>query len=239
MRATSRKLDLWSTPPSRRDRVHSPLTSARRPRQHDALAGKDRAVAAFLPCCGREKLPSAGDRPAQELPFGRISREPAPSGSGRAPHSYERAHRQAQLSGAFKTCKTSCCTGPGDTRPPPTLDAAHMNPAGAKPLARGHGPAQEPPRRPPGYRLDARGIASAGCWAAGWHWHSWAAGRCVGWLDVPKGSMNHLITLNPAAWPCFACQGWVLEGNSEGSGNGGFEARERRLCGSSKVPCLS
>ena len=47
----------------------------------------------------------------------------------------------------------------------------------------------------------------------------------MGWLEVPKGSLNHLRTLTPAAGPWSACQGWTLEGKSEGSDDGGgFEA---------------
>jgi hypothetical protein len=182
-------------------------------------------VAAFLPCCGRAELLPAAARPAQELPFGRSSGDPASQHRGGAPNSYERARGQAPLSGAFKTSKMSCCTGPGDGRPSPALEAAHMYPAGAAPLARGYGPAQEPPSRPLGYRLDARGWGSAAWRAAGWHWHSWAAGRRVGWLEVPKGSLNHLRTLTPAAGSWSACQGWAVEGKSEGSDDGGgFEA---------------
>jgi hypothetical protein len=162
-------------------------------------------VAAFLPCCGRAELPPAAARPAQELPFGRSTRDPASQPGVGAPNSYERARGQAPLSGAFKTSKISCCTGRGDARPSPALEAAHMYPAGAAPLARGLRPAQDLPSRPSGYRLDARGRALAGWWAAGWHWHSLAAGRRVGWLEVPKGSLNHLRTLTPAAGSRSAC----------------------------------
>jgi hypothetical protein len=60
--------------------------------------------------------------------------------------------------------------------------------------------------------LTSRGRWLAG--AAGCHWHRWAAERCVGWLEVPKGSLNHLRVLTPAAGSQSACQGWALEGGS-------------------------
>ena len=107
-------------------------------------------MAAFLPCCGRAELPPAAARPAQELPFGRSTRDPPSQPGGGAPNSYERARGQAPLSGAFKTSKISCCRGWGDAPPTPALEAAHMYPAGAAPLARGYRPAQEPPSRPLG-----------------------------------------------------------------------------------------
>ena len=115
--------------------------------------------------------------------------------------------------------------GQGDARPSPAFEAAHTYPMVPAPLALGYGPAQELLSGPLGYRLDARRQGSASWQAAGWHWHSWAAGRCVGWLEVPKGSLNDLRTPTPAAgsWP--ACQGWALEGMSEGCDDGGgFEA---------------
>ena len=56
-----------------------------------------------------------------------------------------------------------------------------MYPAGAVAVARGYGPAQEPPSRLLGYRVDARGWGWAASREAGWHWHIWAAGSCVGW----------------------------------------------------------
>ena len=93
--------------------------------------------------------------------------------------------------------------------------------AGPAPLVRGYGPAQELPSRPLGYRLDERGRGSASWLAAGWHWHSWAAGSRVGWLEVTKGSLNHLRALDPAAGSWSACQRWVLEGKSGGSDDGG------------------
>ncbi len=182
-------------------------------------------MAAFLPCCGRAELPPAAARPAQELPFGRSSGDPPSHLGGGAPNSYERARGQAPLSGAFKTSKMSYCLCQGDVRPSPAFEAAHTYPVGPAPLALGYGPAQELLSRLLGYRLDARGQGSASWRAADWHWHSWAAGRCVGWLEVPKGSLNHLRTLTPAAGPWSACQGWTLEGKSEGSDDGGgFEA---------------
>ena len=119
----------------------------------------------------------------------------------------------------------SYCLGQGDARPSPAFEAAHTYPMVPAPLALGYGPAQELLSGPLGYRLDACRQGSASWRAAGWRWHSWAAGRCVGWLGVPKGSLNHLRTLTPAAGPWSACQGWVLEGMSEGSDDGaGFEA---------------
>ena len=119
----------------------------------------------------------------------------------------------------------SYCTGLGDDGPSTALEAARMYPAGPAPLARGYFPDQELISGPLGYRLDARGQGSASWRAAGWHWHSWAAGRCVGWLEVTKGSLNDLRTPNPAAGSWAACQRWVLEGKSEGCDDGGgFEA---------------
>ena len=162
-------------------------------------------MAAFLPCCGRAELPPAAARPAQELPFGRSSGDPPSQHRGGAPNSCERARGQAPLSGAFKTSKMSYCLGQGDARPSPAFEAAHTYPMVPAPLALGYGPAQELLSGPLGYRLDARGQGSTSWRAAGWHWHSWAAGRCVGWLGVPKGSLNHLRTLTPAAGPWSAC----------------------------------
>ena len=109
-------------------------------------------MAAFLPCCGRAELPPAAARPAQELPFGRSSGDSACPLGGGAPNSCERAREQAPLSGAFKTSKISYCTGRGDARPSPALEAAHMYPAGAAPLARGLRPraAESAPRLPAG-----------------------------------------------------------------------------------------
>ena len=119
----------------------------------------------------------------------------------------------------------SYCLGQGDARPSPAFEAAHTYPMVPAPLDLGYGPAQELISGPLGYRLDARRQGSASWRAAGWHWHSWAAGRCVGWLEVPKGSLNHLRTPNPAAGSWAACQRWVLEGKSEGCDDGGgFEA---------------
>ena len=47
----------------------------------------------------------------------------------------------------------------------------------------------------------------------------------MGWLEVPKGSLYHLRALTPADGSWSACQGWTLEGKSEGSDDGGgFEA---------------
>ena len=182
-------------------------------------------MAAFLPCRGRAELPPSAAEQAQKLPFGRFSRSPSSPGGRGAPNSYERARGQAPLNGAFKTTKISYFTGLGDARPSTALESAHTYPAGPAPLARGYFPAQELRSRPLGYRLDARGRGSASWRAAGWHWHSWAAGRCVGWLEVPKGSLNHLSALTPAAGAWSACQRWVLEGKSEGSDDGGgFEA---------------
>ena len=91
-------------------------------------------MAAFLPCCGRAELPPAAARPAQELPFGRSSWDPASPPGGGAPNSCERARGQAPLSGASKTSKISYCAGRGDARPSPALKAAHMYLAGAAPL---------------------------------------------------------------------------------------------------------
>ena len=119
----------------------------------------------------------------------------------------------------------SYCLGQGDARPSPAFEAAHTYPMVPAPLALGYGPAQELLSGPLGYRLDARGQGSASWRPAGWYWHNWAAGRCVGWLEVPKGSLNHLSALTLAAGSWSACQRWVLEGKSEGSDDGGgFEA---------------
>ena len=119
----------------------------------------------------------------------------------------------------------SYCTGRGDAIPPTALEAARVYPVGPAPLARGYFLAQELLSRPLGYRLDARGQGSASWRPAGWYWHNWAAGRCVGWLEVPKGSLNHLSALTLADGSWSACQRWVLEGKSEGSDDGGgFEA---------------
>ena len=108
----------------------------------------------------------------------------------------------------------SYCTGRGDAIPPTALEAARVYPVGPAPLARGYFLAQELLSRPLGYRLDARGQGSASWRPAGWYWHNWAAGRCVGWLEVPKGSLNHLSALTPAAGAWASCQRWVLEGKS-------------------------
>ena len=124
-------------------------------------------MAAFLPCCGREDLPSAAARSAHELPFGRYTWDLPSRPGGGAPHSYERARGQAPLNGAFKTTKMSYCMGLGDARPSTALEAAQMYPAGPAPLARGYVPAQKLLSRPLGYRLDARGQGSASWRAAG------------------------------------------------------------------------
>ena len=140
-------------------------------------------MAAFLPCCGRAELPPAAARPAQELPFGRSSGDPPSQHRGGAPNSCERARGQAPLSGASKTSKVSYCAGRGGTGPSPALEAAHTYPTGAAPLARGYGPAHEPPSRPPGYRLESAAEARqaggrpAGTGTAGRQGAVWAGWR--------------------------------------------------------------
>ena len=178
-------------------------------------------MAAFLPCCGRAELPPAAVRPAQELPFGMSSWDPAsPPGDG-APNSCERAHGQAPLSGASKTSKISYCAGRGDSRPSPALEAVHMYLAGAAPLCARLWACPRAAESASGQPAGGRGRGQAGWRAAGWNWHSWAAGSCVGWPEVHKGSLKHLRALTPAAGSGSACQRWVLEGKSEGSDEGG------------------
>ena len=180
-------------------------------------------MAAFLPCCGRAELPPAAARPAQELPFGRSSWDPASPPGGGAPNSCERARGQAPLSGASKTSKISCCTGWGDGSSTPALEAAHMYLAEAAPLCSRLWACPRAAESASGQPAGGRGRGQAGWRAAGWNWHSWAAGSCVGWLEVHKGSLKHLRSRTPAAGSCSACQRWILEGKSEGSDGGGCE----------------
>ena len=211
-RAASRELSPRRSVFPRRDRAHAPLPSARRPLQRAALEGKERGVAAFLPCCGRAELPPAAARPAQELPFGRSSGDPPSQHRGGAPNSCERARGQAPLSGASKTSKISCCTGWGDGSSTPALEAVHMYLAEAAPLCSRLWACPRAAESASGQPAGGRGRDQAGWRAAGWNWHSWAAGSCVGWPGAHKGSLKHLRTLTPADGSCSACQMGALEG---------------------------
>ena len=61
------------------------------------------------------------------------------------------------------------------------------------------------PRVPAGGLVLGAGSGSAGRRPASCRWCMRAAGRCVGWLEGPEGSLNHIRTLTHALGSRYGC----------------------------------